>query len=223
MPLTEDVAAARHRRRIPYSAQKAELEDVLQRDPRRLETEAYVFRPVHRRRPRGADCSSTRCPYVRLGERLPGAVRALFDMVPVLKPVLPDPGVPVPARPPRRRRHRAARRRARPRRRPASTTSRARATITIATSPTRSAGTRCPCPTSRSTPRPRSSRACRSCPPRRAGSRPARSPVLLDTAKARARAALAPAPRRARDAQGDRRGAPPRPQRLISPGATIAR
>jgi nucleoside-diphosphate-sugar epimerase len=33
-------------------------------------------------------------PYVQLRERLPGAVRALFDMVPVLKPVLPDPGIP---------------------------------------------------------------------------------------------------------------------------------
>ncbi len=54
-------------------------------------------------------------PLVDLGSRLPGAVRALFDQVPVLKPVLPDPGVAVPARPPRRRGRRALRRRARPR------------------------------------------------------------------------------------------------------------
>jgi nucleoside-diphosphate-sugar epimerase len=33
-------------------------------------------------------------PYVRIGERLPGALRALFDSVPILKPVIPDPGVP---------------------------------------------------------------------------------------------------------------------------------
>jgi nucleoside-diphosphate-sugar epimerase len=33
-------------------------------------------------------------PYVRLGQRLPGAVRSLFDSVPILKPVLPDPGIP---------------------------------------------------------------------------------------------------------------------------------
>ena len=33
-------------------------------------------------------------PYVQLGERMPGAVRRLLDVVPILKPVLPDPGVP---------------------------------------------------------------------------------------------------------------------------------
>src|SRR5438874_2380692 len=33
-------------------------------------------------------------PYIQLGERLPGAVRRLFDVVPMLKPVIPDPGVP---------------------------------------------------------------------------------------------------------------------------------
>ena len=34
-------------------------------------------------------------PFVYLGERLPRAVRSLFDQVPVLKPVLPDTGVPL--------------------------------------------------------------------------------------------------------------------------------
>ena len=32
-------------------------------------------------------------PYVQLGERMPEAVRWLLDAVPVLKPVIPDPGV----------------------------------------------------------------------------------------------------------------------------------
>jgi nucleoside-diphosphate-sugar epimerase len=32
-------------------------------------------------------------PYVQLSGKLPGAVRSLFDQVPILKPVLPDPGV----------------------------------------------------------------------------------------------------------------------------------
>jgi nucleoside-diphosphate-sugar epimerase len=31
---------------------------------------------------------------VKLDGRLPGAVRRLFDVVPILKPVIPDPGVP---------------------------------------------------------------------------------------------------------------------------------
>jgi nucleoside-diphosphate-sugar epimerase len=33
-------------------------------------------------------------PYVQISERLPGAVRRLFDVMPILKPVIPDPGVP---------------------------------------------------------------------------------------------------------------------------------
>jgi nucleoside-diphosphate-sugar epimerase len=33
-------------------------------------------------------------PYVKLGEQMPGAVRRLLDLMPILKPVIPDPGVP---------------------------------------------------------------------------------------------------------------------------------
>jgi nucleoside-diphosphate-sugar epimerase len=33
-------------------------------------------------------------PYVQLAGRLPEAVRGLFEAIPILKPVLPDPGVP---------------------------------------------------------------------------------------------------------------------------------
>ena len=33
-------------------------------------------------------------PYVKINEALPGAVRRLLDVMPVLKPVIPDPGVP---------------------------------------------------------------------------------------------------------------------------------
>jgi nucleoside-diphosphate-sugar epimerase len=31
-------------------------------------------------------------PYVSIAEKLPGAVRRLFDVMPILRPVLPDPG-----------------------------------------------------------------------------------------------------------------------------------
>ncbi len=55
-------------------------------------TKAYVFRPCIVAGP-DARMLIQALPYVRLGDRLPGAVRALFDMVPVLKPVLPDPGI----------------------------------------------------------------------------------------------------------------------------------
>jgi UDP-glucose 4-epimerase len=90
--LTEDIAP-RGTETFPYSAQKAELEAVLGEVLAGSATEAYVFRPCIVAGP-DAMMLVEAMPYVRLGERLPGAVRALFDMVPVLKPVLPDPGVP---------------------------------------------------------------------------------------------------------------------------------
>jgi nucleoside-diphosphate-sugar epimerase len=90
--LTEDVAP-RGTESFPYSQQKAELETVLRTVLDGAATQAYVFRPCIVAGP-DAKMLIEAIPYIRLGERLPGAVRALFDMVPVLKPVLPDPGVP---------------------------------------------------------------------------------------------------------------------------------
>lgn len=90
--LTEDVPP-RGTENMPYSAQKAELESTLDEVLRGSATQAYVFRPVIVAGP-DAMMLVEALPYVRLGEKLPGAVRALFDMVPVLKPVLPDPGIP---------------------------------------------------------------------------------------------------------------------------------
>lgn len=78
---------------FPYSAQKAELETVLRTVLDGSATQAYVFRPCIVAGP-DARMLVEAMPYVRWNERMPGAVRALFDMVPVLKPVLPDPGVP---------------------------------------------------------------------------------------------------------------------------------
>ena len=90
--LTEDIEP-RGTESFPYSAQKAELESVLDEVLAGSRTQAYVFRPCI---VAGEDATMLvqAMPYVRMGERLPGAVRALFDMVPVLKPVLPDPGIP---------------------------------------------------------------------------------------------------------------------------------
>ncbi len=78
---------------MPYSAQKAELESVLRTVLGDSRTQAYVFRPCIVAGP-DAPMLVQALPYVQLRERLPGALRSLFDMVPVLKPVLPDPGVP---------------------------------------------------------------------------------------------------------------------------------
>lgn len=90
--LTEDVAPL-GTDSFPYSQQKAELETVLHTVLDGASTKAYVFRPVIVAGP-DAKLLIEAMPYVRLSEKLPSAVRALFDMVPVLKPVLPDPGVP---------------------------------------------------------------------------------------------------------------------------------
>lgn len=91
--LGEDTPA-RGDERQPYSAQKAAVERELADALAGSGTAAYVFRPCIVAGPR-ARVLVTSIPFVRLGERLPGAVRELFEQVRVLKPVLPDPGVPL--------------------------------------------------------------------------------------------------------------------------------
>ncbi len=76
-----------------YSAQKAEVEGVLEDVVADASTEVYVFRPCIVAGPNALLLIES-IPYVQLGDRLPSAVRRLFDVVPVLKPVIPDNGVP---------------------------------------------------------------------------------------------------------------------------------
>jgi len=92
LPLTEDIPA-RGTGAHPYSADKAAVEDLLSEVVEDSETDAYVFRPCIVAGPE-APLLINSIPYVQLSGRLPGAVRSLFDQVPILKPVLPDPGVP---------------------------------------------------------------------------------------------------------------------------------
>jgi nucleoside-diphosphate-sugar epimerase len=91
-PLTEDVPT-RGTEAHPYSAMKAEVEELLREVVHESPVAAYVFRPCIVAGP-DALMLIEQIPYVQLGERLPGAVRQLFDMVPILRPVIPDPGVP---------------------------------------------------------------------------------------------------------------------------------
>src|SRR5437764_4223255 len=91
-PLTEDVPA-RGTEAHPYSAMKAEVELVLAQALEDSKTDAYVFRPCIVAGP-DALTLIDEIPYVKVGERLPRALRELFDSVPILRPVLPDPGVP---------------------------------------------------------------------------------------------------------------------------------
>jgi nucleoside-diphosphate-sugar epimerase len=76
-----------------YSAQKAEVEALLATTLSGSATEAYVFRPCIVAG-RGAPLLIDSLPYTQISERLPGPVLRLLDGVPILRPVLPDPGVP---------------------------------------------------------------------------------------------------------------------------------
>lgn len=77
-----------------YSQQKAEVErvlsDVLER---RRKTKAYVFRPCIVAGPTAQMPLEDFMPYIRLSERMPDPVVRLLSSVPILRPVVPDPGV----------------------------------------------------------------------------------------------------------------------------------
>ena len=91
-PLTEDVPA-RGTDTHYYSAQKAEVEALLAHVLEGAATDAYVFRPCIVGGPE-APLLIDSLPYTQVSERLPGPVLALLGGVSMLKPVLPDPGVP---------------------------------------------------------------------------------------------------------------------------------
>jgi nucleoside-diphosphate-sugar epimerase len=90
--LTEDIPP-RGSPEHPYSHQKAEVERVLAEVLlRRSGTVAYAFRPCIVAGPE-ARTMLDEIPYYRLEEAMPDPVRRLIDSLPVLKPVIPDPGI----------------------------------------------------------------------------------------------------------------------------------
>jgi UDP-glucose 4-epimerase len=90
--LTEDIPP-RGSPEHPYSQQKAEVERVLAEVLlRRRKTVAYAFRPCIVAGPH-ARTMVQEIPYYRLGAAMPDAVARLLGSMPVLKPVIPDPGV----------------------------------------------------------------------------------------------------------------------------------
>jgi len=91
-PLLTEGVPARGTDRHYYSAQKAQLEGLLRSVVEGSDTDAYVFRPCI---VAGEDALALvqNIPYVQISERMPGAVRRMLELVPALKPVLPDPGV----------------------------------------------------------------------------------------------------------------------------------
>jgi nucleoside-diphosphate-sugar epimerase len=90
-PLTEDVPA-RGTAAHYYSAQKAEVEELLADALHSSKTDAYVFRPCIVAGP-DAPLLIDSLPYTQVSERLPGPVLSLLQGLPILRPVLPDPGV----------------------------------------------------------------------------------------------------------------------------------
>jgi UDP-glucose 4-epimerase len=89
--LTEDVPA-RGSPEHPYSQQKAEVERVLAEVlRRRRKTVAYAFRPCIVAGP-DAQTLLEEIPYYRLSDAMPEAAARVLASMPILKPVIPDPG-----------------------------------------------------------------------------------------------------------------------------------
>jgi nucleoside-diphosphate-sugar epimerase len=92
-PLTEEVPA-RGSEGFYYSAQKAELEGLLDELLLGSAVEAYVFRPCVVAGPRATMLIEQTVEAVRVGDPVP-ALRRGVEKLPLLSPILPDPGVPV--------------------------------------------------------------------------------------------------------------------------------
>jgi UDP-glucose 4-epimerase len=90
--LTEE-APPRGSRGHYYSEQKAELEQILEEMATGSKTDTYVFRPCIVAGPT-ALALIEKLPYVRIGEKLPDGVMKLVTKLPLLRPIIPDPGVP---------------------------------------------------------------------------------------------------------------------------------
>lgn len=76
-----------------YSAQKAQLEQELSEMAAGAQTDVFVFRPCIVAGPTATELIEN-IPYVQLGEKVPDPVRKLVGTIPLLRPVIPDPGVP---------------------------------------------------------------------------------------------------------------------------------
>ena len=76
-----------------YSAQKAQLEQELHDMAAGAKTDVFVFRPCIVAGPTATELIEN-IPYVQLGDKVPDPVRKLVGTIPLLRPVIPDPGVP---------------------------------------------------------------------------------------------------------------------------------
>ncbi|HET9593286.1 MAG TPA: NAD-dependent epimerase/dehydratase family protein, partial [Solirubrobacterales bacterium] len=92
-PLGEEVPA-RGSEGFYYSRQKAELEDLLDELLAGSDVEAYVFRPCVVAGPRATMLIEQTVEAVRVGDPVP-LVRRGVEKLPLVAPVLPDPGTPL--------------------------------------------------------------------------------------------------------------------------------
>jgi UDP-glucose 4-epimerase len=92
-PLSEEVPA-RGSQGFYYSAQKAELEDLLDELLPGSGVEAYVFRPCIVAGPRATMLIEQTVDAVRVGDPVP-LLRRGVEKLPLVRPILPDPGVPM--------------------------------------------------------------------------------------------------------------------------------
>ena len=90
--LTEDLEP-RGTQRHYYSAQKAELERALRDLLAGTGTDAYVFCPCIVAGPDALTLVES-IPYVQLSDKMPARVLRALEFMPVLRPVIPDPGIP---------------------------------------------------------------------------------------------------------------------------------
>jgi nucleoside-diphosphate-sugar epimerase len=90
--LTEDMPT-RGTERHAYSHQKAEVKRALRARLADSATDAYVFRPCIVAGPE-APALLDQLPYLRLQHRLPAVTAGVLRRVPLVRPVLPDHGVP---------------------------------------------------------------------------------------------------------------------------------
>ena len=91
-PLDESVPP-RGTQEHAYSAQKAEVEELLKEATSTSQIATYVFRPCIVAGPT-ALALIEEIPFVQIGEKVPAVVKKIVGAVPLLRPVVPDPGVP---------------------------------------------------------------------------------------------------------------------------------
>lgn len=93
VPLTEDVPP-RGSKEHYYSEQKAECEALLAQLTEGSSLEVYVLRPCIVAGPK-APALADSMPWRQVGDKLPDVLRKAVGAIPLVRPVLPDPGVPV--------------------------------------------------------------------------------------------------------------------------------